>query len=78
MVRLDMSGALIDIGKPVVDPLIEAMKQEKDTAFLWNAIRILDVLGDPKAIKLLSELENNHSDANIRQAAHFVLERLQK
>ncbi len=78
MVRLDASGALIDIGQPVAEPLIEGIKQEKDSSFLWNAIRILDTLGDPKAVGPLNELEGSHPDPIIAQAARSVAERLKK
>ena len=78
MVRLDASGALIDIGQPVVEPLIGAIQQEKEPSFLWNAIRILDSIGDPKAIEPLNELESSHSDPTIAQAARSAAERLKK
>jgi HEAT repeat protein len=78
MVRLDVSGALIDMGAPVVDPLIQAIKGETHTAFLWNAIRILDTLGDPKAIEPLQEIAKTNPDPNIQQVARQVVERLQR
>jgi HEAT repeat protein len=78
MVRLDASGALIDIGQPVVEPLIGAVQQEKDTSFLWNAIRVLDSIGDPKAIEPLNKIESSHPDPTIAQAARSAADRLQK
>jgi HEAT repeat protein len=78
MVRLDASGALIDIGQPAVEPLIKAIQHEKDTSFLWNAIRILDSIGNPKAIEPLHQIESSHPDPTIAQAARSAAERLQK
>ena len=78
MVRLDASGALIEIGSPVVEPLIEALKGETHTAFFWNAIRILDVLGDPRAIGPLNEIVKTNPDPNIQQIARSTVERLQR
>lgn len=77
-VRLDASGALIDLGSPVVEPLIEALKGETHTAFLWNAIRILDVLRDPRAIEPLQEIAKTSTDPNIQQVARYTVERLQR
>jgi HEAT repeat protein len=78
MVRLDVSGALIDIGKPVVDPLIEAVKRDSDSIFLWNAIRVLEEIGDPKAIEPLKEIQQKHPDPSIQQIAKYALEKLQR
>jgi HEAT repeat protein len=78
MVRLEVSGALMDIGKPVEDPLIEAVKTEKNSAFLWNAIRILEMLGDPKAIEPLKIVAKESTDPNIVQAANYSIDRLSK
>ena len=78
MVRLDVSGALIEIGKPVVDPLIEAMKHDNDSIFLWNAIRVLEEVGDPKAVEPLKEIEQKHPDPSIQQIAKYALEKLQR
>jgi HEAT repeat protein len=78
MVRLDVSGALIEIGKPVVDPLIEAVKHDNDPIFLWNAIRVLEEVGDPKAIEPLKEIEQKHPDPSIQQIAKYGLEKLQR
>lgn len=78
MVRLDVSGALIDIGKPVVDPLIEAVKHDSDSIFLWNAIRVLEEVGDSKAIEPLKEIQQKHPDPAIQQIAKYALEKLQR
>jgi HEAT repeat protein len=78
MVRLDVSGALIDIGKPVVDPLIEAVKHDSDSIFLWNAIRVLEEIGDLKAIEPLKEIQQKHPDPAIQQIAKYALEKLQR
>jgi HEAT repeat protein len=78
MVRLDVSGALIEIGKPVVDPLLEAVKHDNDPIFLWNAIRVLEEVGDPKAIEPLKEIEQKHPDPSIQQIAKYALEKLQR
>lgn len=78
MVRLDVSGALIEIGTPVVEPLIEAMKHDNDSIFLWNAIRVLEEVGDPKAIEPLKEIEQKHPDPSIQQIAKYALEKLQR
>lgn len=78
MVRLDVSGALIDIGKPVVDPLIEAVKHDSDSIFLWNAIRVLEEIGDSKAIEPLKEIQQKHPDPSIQQIAKYALEKLQR
>jgi HEAT repeat protein len=78
MVRLDVSGALIDIGKPVVDPLIEAVKHDGDSIFLWNAIRVLEEIGDLKAIEPLKEIQQKHPDPSIQQIAKYALEKLQR
>jgi len=78
MVRLDVSGALIDIGKPVVDPLIEAVKHDNDSIFLWNAIRVLEEVGDSKAIEPLKEIQQKHPDPSIQQIAKYALEKLQR
>lgn len=78
MVRLDVSGALIDIGKPVVDPLIEAVKHDSDSIFLWNAIRVLEEVGDSKAIEPLKEIQQKHPDPSIQQIAKYALEKLQR
>ncbi|MBI3595791.1 MAG: HEAT repeat domain-containing protein [Nitrospirae bacterium] len=78
MVRLDVSGALIEIGKPVVNPLIEAMKHDNDPIFLWNAIRVLEEVGDSRAIEPLKEIEQKHPDPSIQQIAKYALEKLQR
>jgi len=78
MVRLDVSGALIEIGKPVVEPLIEAMKHDNDPIFLWNAIRVLEEVGDPRAIEPLKEIEQKHPDKDIQQISKYALEKLQR
>jgi HEAT repeat protein len=78
MVRLDVSGALIDIGKPAVDPLIEAVKHDSDSIFLWNAIRVLEEIGDLKAIEPLKEIQQKHPDPSIQQIAKYALEKLQR
>jgi HEAT repeat protein len=78
MVRLDVSGALIDIGKPVVDPLIEAVKHDSDSIFLWNAIRVLEEVGDPKAVEPLKEVQQKHPDPAIQQIAKYAIEKLQR
>jgi HEAT repeat protein len=78
MVRLDVSGALFDIGKPVVDPLIEAVKRDSDSIFLWNAIRVLEEVGDPKAIEPLKEIQQKHPDPSIQQIAKYAIEKLQR
>ncbi|MBI3610745.1 MAG: HEAT repeat domain-containing protein [Nitrospirae bacterium] len=77
MVRLDVSGALIDIGRTVVDPLIEAVKHDNDSVFLWNAIRVLEEVGDPKAIDPLKEIQQKHPDPAIQQIAKYAIEKLQ-
>lgn len=78
MVRLEVSGALMDIGRPAEDPLIEAIKVEKNSAFLWNAIRILEILGDPKAVEPLKAVAQNSTDPSIVQAANYSIEQLTK
>lgn len=78
MVRLDVSGALIEIGQPVVDPLIQEVKSDNDAIFLWNAIRVLEEIGDPKAIEPLKEIQQRHSDPSIQQIAKYALEKLQR
>ena len=78
MVRLDVSGALIEIGKPVVDPLIQAVKLDNDSVFLWNAIRVLEEIGDPKAIDPLKEIQQKHQDPSIQQIAKYALDKLQR
>jgi len=78
MVRLDVSGALIDIGKPVVDPLIEAVKHDNDPIFLWNAIRVLEEVGDLKAIEPLKEIQQKHPDPSIQQIAKYAIEKLER
>ncbi|MBI3812032.1 MAG: HEAT repeat domain-containing protein [Nitrospirae bacterium] len=78
MVRLDVSGALSDIGKPVVDPLIQAMKLDNDSIFLWNAIWVLEEVGDPKAIELLKETQQKHPDPVIQQLSKYALDKLQR
>jgi HEAT repeat protein len=78
MVRLDVSGALIEIGQPVVDPLIQAVKSDNDSIFLWNAIRVLEEIGDPKAIAPLKEIQQKHPDPSIQQIAKYALEKLQR
>lgn len=78
MVRLDVSGALIEIGKPVVDPLIQAAKLDNDSVFLWNAIRVMEELGDPKAIEPLKEIQQKHPDSSIQQIAKYALDKLQR
>jgi HEAT repeat protein len=78
MVRLDVSGALIEIGRPVVDPLIGAVKSDNDSIFLWNAIRVLEEIGDPKAIGPLKEIQQKHPDPSIQQIAKYALEKLQR
>ena len=78
MVRLDVSGALIEIGPPVVDPLIEAVKRDSDSVFLWNAIRVLEEIGDPKAVEPLKEIQQNHKDPAIQQIAKYALDKLQR
>jgi HEAT repeat protein len=78
MVRLEVSGALMDLGKPVEDPLIAAVKVEKNSAFLWNAIRILEMLGDPKAIEPLKAVAKESTDPNIVQAANYTIDRLSR
>lgn len=78
MVRLDVSGALIEIGRPVVDPLIRAVKSDNDSVFLWNAIRVLEAIGDPKAIDPLKEIQQRHPDPSIQQIAKYALEKLQR
>ena len=78
MVRLEASGALMDIGQPVAEPLIEAVQKEKASTFLWNAIRILERLEDPRAIEPLKEIARENPDRNIEQAARYTIERLEK
>jgi HEAT repeat protein len=78
MVRLDVSGALIEIGQPVVDPLLQAVKLDNDSVFLWNAIRVLEELGDPKAIDPLKEIQQKHPDPSIQQIAKYALDKLQR
>ena len=78
MVRLDVSGALIEIGPPAVDPLIEAVRHDSDSIFLWNAIRVLEEIGDPKAIEPLKGIQQNHKDPSIQQIAKYALDKLQR
>ncbi len=78
MVRLDVSGALIEIGKPTVDPLIQAAKLDNGSVFLWNAIRVLEELGDPEAIEPLKEIQQKHPDPSIQQIAKYALDKLQR
>jgi HEAT repeat protein len=78
MVRLDVSGALIEIGEPVVNPLIQAVKTDDNSIFLWNAIRVLEEIGDPKAIDTLKSIEAKHTDPSIQQISKYALEKLQR
>ena len=78
MIRLEASGALMDIGMPVSEPLLEALQKEKSPAFLWNAIRILEFLGDTAAIDSLKEIADGNPDPNIEQAARYTIERLER
>jgi len=78
MVRLDVSGALIEIGKPVVEPLIQAVRLDNDPIFLWNAIRVLEEIGDPKAIEPVKEIQQKHQDPSIQQIAKYALDKLQR
>jgi HEAT repeat protein len=78
MVRLEASGVLMDLGQPVADPLLAAIGTEKAPAFLWNAIRILEALGDPRAIEPLKKIAETNTDPNIVQAARYTIERLER
>jgi len=77
MVRLDVSGALIEIGEPVVDPLIQAVQSNTNSIFLWNAIRVLEEIGDPKAIDTLKAIQEKNTDPSIQQIAKYAVEKLQ-
>lgn len=78
MVRLDASGGLVEIGEPVVDPLLRQIKHETHGAFLWNAIRVLDMLGFKRAIPVLQEIGKTSADPNIQQVARYTIERLER
>ncbi|HEY5647905.1 MAG TPA: HEAT repeat domain-containing protein [Nitrospiria bacterium] len=78
MVRLDASGALIQIGSPVVEPLIGELKNEDDSIFLWNAIRVLENIGDSRAIEPIEEIKENHRDPDIQQIAGYALDKLSR
>ncbi len=78
MVRLDASGALIDLGRPVVEPLAEAIRSEEHPSFLWNAIRVLEQIGDPRAIGAIEEVSRRHKDPSIQQISQFALEKLKR
>jgi HEAT repeat protein len=78
MVRLDVSGALIEIGEPVVDPMIQAVKTDDNSIFLWNAIRVLEEVGDPKAIDTLKTIQEKNTDPSIQQISKYAIEKLQR
>jgi len=78
MVRLDVSGALIEIGEPVVAPLIQTVKTDDNSIFLWNAIRVLEEIGDPKAIDTLKAIEEKNTDPSIQQISKYAIEKLQR
>lgn len=78
MVRLDASGALIQIGSPVVEALVEEIKIEDDSVFLWNAIRVLENIGDARAIDPIRKIKENHQDPSIQQIAGYTLDKLSR
>lgn len=78
MVRLDASGALVEMGEAVVDPLMAEIKHETSGPFLWNAIRVLDMLGYKRAIPVLQEVARSSADPNIQQVARYTIERLER
>ena len=78
LVRLDASGALMEIGKPAVNPLIDAVKVDPDAVFLWNAIRVLEEIGDPRALEALRAILKNHTDPSVQQIARYAVEKLER
>ena len=78
LVRLDASGALMEIGQPAVAPLIEAVQSETDAVFLWNAIRVLEETGDPQALDALRAILKNHKDPSVQQIARYAIEKLER
>ena len=78
MTRLDASGALIELGRPVVKPLSEAIVHEEDEIFLWNAIRVLEEIADPEAIGALKKVQERVDDPQIQQIVRYALDRLRQ
>lgn len=78
MVRLDASGALIEIGGPAVDPLIRSVRKETDSIFLWNAIRVLEEIGDPRAVSPLRDILEKQTDPAVQQITKYALDKLQR
>ena len=78
LVRLDASGALMEIGPPAVNPLIEAVKTEAEPVFLWNAIRVLEEIGDPRALDALRAIRKNNKDPSVQQISRYAIEKLER
>lgn len=76
MVRLDASGALIEIGQPSVSFLLAEVQKDDDPVFLWNAIRVLEDIGDPRAIGPLKTIKENHPDPSIQKIAEYSVNSL--
>lgn len=70
------TAALVMIGAPAVDRLIEALKETKESFHGRQAIaRALGEIGDPRAIEPLTELLNDPGPL-VREAAAKALEKM--
>lgn len=62
-VREKARKSLVTMGKPVVAPLVKALKDSKSAQIRWEAIKALGDIGDVKAIpQLVKALEDVDSD----------------
>lgn len=75
-VRGTTTEALGRIGKPAVEYLIEALKNEKEYARL-NAIMALSMIGDKRAVDPLTSASKDDSEI-VRKAAKMALEKVKK
>jgi len=69
--------ALVDMGKPAVPPLIEVLRNSKQTQDRWEAAKILGEIRDPRALPvLIAALED--ADHDVTWLAAEALKRYKK
>lgn len=56
----EAEDALVKIGEPAIDPLIQALEHEEDEHIIKGAIRVLGRIGDERAIRPIEQALEHH------------------
>jgi len=74
-VRRDAAAALVKIGEPAVEPLIQALKDEDDTARELAAAALANI-GDTRAVEPLIQALKTDKNKEVREDVKKALEKL--